>query len=67
MTDPDTMAEFFAQWAKREGILPIIDKGQCADLARAYMAGWVMAETWRETGCAADMEALKRLTERTTP
>jgi hypothetical protein len=66
-TDPDTMAEMFTDWAKREGLLPRITEEQCADLAKAYMAGWVMADLWRESGCAAGMEALRRLTTARAP
>ena len=39
-----------------------ITEAQCADLAKAYMAGWAMADAWRESGCATGMEALRRLT-----
>ena len=40
---PDEMAEAFAAWAAGEGILARAGGEQCADLARAFMAGCVYA------------------------
>jgi hypothetical protein len=40
---PGSMADAFTQWAKQEGLLPRITEDQCADLARAFMAGCAYA------------------------
>jgi hypothetical protein len=61
-TGPSLMAQLFTDWAQREGLLSRITEEQCADLAKAFMAGWAMADAWRESGCAAGMETLRRLT-----
>jgi hypothetical protein len=37
------LAESFSEWASREGILTQITEEQCADLAKAYIAGAVSA------------------------
>lgn len=40
MTDGNELSALFAKWAEREGILARIDEQQCADLAKAFMAGY---------------------------
>jgi hypothetical protein len=40
---PEMMADMFARWAKREGILARVTEDQCADLARAFGAGFLSA------------------------
>ena len=40
MTDGNELSALFAKWAEGEGILARIDEQQCADLARAFMAGY---------------------------
>jgi hypothetical protein len=37
------VAELFVQWAHRDGILARVTKVQCADLARAFIAGYLTA------------------------
>ena len=41
---PELLADLFADWAKRDGILARITKEQCADLARAFGAGFMIAQ-----------------------
>ena len=40
MTDGNELSALFARWAEGEGILARISEEQCADLARAFMAGY---------------------------
>ena len=40
---PDEMAAAFTAWAAGEGILARVTEEQCADLAKAFMAGCVYA------------------------
>ena len=40
---PDEMAAAFAAWAAGEGILARVTDQQCADLAKAFMAGCLYA------------------------
>jgi hypothetical protein len=43
MTTPEHMADLFTEWAQRERILPRLTEEQCADLAKAFMAGYMAA------------------------
>jgi hypothetical protein len=43
----EMMADLFAGWAKREGLLGRIDEEQCRDLAKAFMAGYAAAFAWQ--------------------
>lgn len=38
--DEAEAADLFGKWVAKEGLLGDIDAGQCADLARAFIAGW---------------------------
>jgi len=38
--DDTKAAELFGEWAAKEGLLGRITEDQCADLARAFIAGW---------------------------
>lgn len=49
---PDEMAAAFAAWAAEAGILARVTEEQCADLAKAFMAGCVYAA--RVTGGESD-------------
>ena len=43
MSGADEFAEAFTQWAQSEGLLPRITQEQCADLAKAFGAGYLYA------------------------
>ena len=56
---PDEMADAFAKWASEDGILTRITEEQCADLARAFSAGYLAGKrgatvlshaSWRHSG-----------------
>lgn len=40
MADGNELSALFVKWAQGEGILARIDEQQCADLAKAFMAGY---------------------------
>ena len=39
---PDALAALFTRWMVTEGLLSRVTEEQCADLAKAYMAGFLM-------------------------
>lgn len=41
---PELLADLFTDWAERDGILARITEEQCADLARAFGAGFMIAQ-----------------------
>lgn len=38
--DEAEAADLFGKWAAKEGLLAEVTEGECADLARAFIAGW---------------------------
>lgn len=47
---PDEMADAFAAWAAGKGILARVTGEQCADLAKAFMAGCLYAARLNDLG-----------------
>lgn len=42
--DDTEAADLFGKWVAMEGLLGRITQDQCADLARAFLAGWFYAQ-----------------------